>query len=311
MPPFRLVHLDGVFFDEIVSVLTSDVGREPLIHAGRRIGVEFADLVGNQGFAAQASDFALAMSRQHRILELLAAIRVRNPLNPNLIALESKLKQWWNREFAAFTDLEVGADIMTLESFVRPHLGDMSMDAWIDGAVRVRRAVCRVESESANGTGFLISKDLVLTARHVLQAANSATCWFDDDETRQPQAVAASLVHAPASDLDYCALRLAQPFQSRDPLGWNAMKPTNGDPLIVVQHPGGNKKRIAQGSVKGATPPFLEHDANTAEGTSGAPCLNAHWKVVGVHRAGLSGSKNQAVAISSVLQDLPQGMLPT
>lgn len=309
---FPNFHEQGELFSQTAKVLVDSVGRNTLTLVARDMGLELENVVRSAAFENEASDFLLAMSRQQRVTELIAAARRRNTDNRNLMNIETRVASWWNGAFGTALGIDVESGAYELQCFVRPHLGDMSMDDWIERVLDVRRAVCRVTTkDGANGTGFLIGSDLVLTAKHVLDRKAAATCFFDDDqnatETTDRQATRIALQE---SDLDYALLRLDHSLKDRKHLSYATTQPKKDDPLVVVQHPGGGKKRIAQGSVKGTPDQYLEHNANTSPGTSGAPCFDAHWRVIGIHREGKDGNKNRALSITAVLDNLPQGMLP-
>jgi len=87
-----------------------------------------------------------------------------------------------------------------LESIIRQSNSMLNMGVWLENAVKIQQAVCRIEiplqtDGTAFGTGFLVGPDLVITNYHVIEpvvaseddprysgpkaAANSVTCRFD------------------------------------------------------------------------------------------------------------------------------------
>ena len=70
------------------------------------------------------------------------------------------------------------------------------------------------------------------------------------------------------------------------------------DPLLVVQHPGGEPMAFSNGHILGlGLPPddgfVLLHDAKTRDASSGSPCLSIDWKVVAIHQGWLRDERVQ------------------
>ena len=126
--------------------------------------------------------------------------------------------------------------------------------------------------------------------------------------------------------LDYALLRLAHPMGSAAatdadgrPRGFVATKrgiasPAENSVVFVLQHPQGNPLKLAIGVAKGtnANATRVMHDANTVNGSSGSPCLNAKLELVALHNAGdpmYDGqlgkpTQNQAVPLEPILARL-------
>lgn len=108
----------------------------------------------------------------------------------------------------------------------------------------------------------------------------------------------------PAPDeLDVAVLRLADRVgelpagraagvTDAQPRGWISdpvdEPPRPGSPLLLLQHPAGTPMRLALGSVLAANAngTRMRHSVNTEPGSSGAPCLDAALRLVGLHHAG-------------------------
>lgn len=95
--------------------------------------------------------------------------------------------------------------------------------------------------------------------------------------------------------------------------GWIALPPNNvpqnlqpQDWIIIPQHPSGWSQRIDLGRFKemDQTQTRIRYTTNTAEGTSGAPCFNQRFTLVGVHNAYVGVAKpplaNQAVRFDHI-----------
>lgn len=100
-------------------------------------------------------------------------------------------------------------------------------------------------------------------------------------------------LEALASHLDFALIRLAEsPGVGRNgfPLA-PGMDVGKGDHLIIPQHPRGRAQVFDMGTVVavlGQANRFL-HRTNTEDGSSGSPCLNRDFSVVGLHQAGFDG----------------------
>lgn len=73
------------------------------------------------------------------------------------------------------------------------------------------------------------------------------------------------------------------------------------DWIIIPQHPEGNPQRIDLGRFRqtDATQTRLRYDTNTAPGSSGAPCFNQKFKLVGLHNA-FVGPKEKPLANQAI-----------
>lgn len=123
--------------------------------------------------------------------------------------------------------------------------------------------------------------------------------------------------------LDYALVRLAEPVgnYSRHAYGgarrgWFDLSqyaaPTmrQHDRIIIPQHPGGQPQRIDFGRFSKFDPSNtrLRYDAETAPGTSGAPCFNQEYQLVGMHNAAFAPNNivifNQAVHFDQIMNRL-------
>jgi hypothetical protein len=169
---------------------------------------------------------------------LLMAVLAARPDNPDVVELA--------RSFGATSVPKRPA----LESILRQSNSMLDMGVWLEKAVKIQQAVCRIEiplrsGAKTFGTGFLVGPDLVVTNYHVMEpvvlteddpqyagdraTANQVTCRFDyremSDGSRSPGSVYrlaaewrvllspnSSLGQEPTiHELDYALLRLAKP----------------------------------------------------------------------------------------------------
>ena len=123
-------------------------------------------------------------------------------------------------------------------------------------------------------------------------------------------------------ELDYAVQRLTRPIGS-EPMGtadttapgrsrgWIA---PNGDaavtlliedaPAFVLEHPEGAPLQLAAGKFLEVRATRVRHDVNTAPGSSGSPCFDAHLELVALHNGGgLRGAAEhyQAVPMAAIV----------
>ncbi|MFO0614789.1 MAG: serine protease [Polyangiaceae bacterium] len=171
--------------------------------------------------------------------------------------------------------------------------------------LKISPAVCRIMASSPTGmthvgTGFLIDKNHVLTAQHVLAQIRKlradAKCVFEgepaikaEERLSRPPSVADTRPGAPApvaSELDFALLRLASPSSCR-PLELGD-SPGPAAPVSVLHYPGKLAElAISAGTTSHASTPLrTRYDASTEGGSSGAPVVDGQGRVVAIHHAG-------------------------
>jgi V8-like Glu-specific endopeptidase len=188
-----------------------------------------------------------------------------------------------NQALLAFAEqFNLSAATAALERIVREKLKFLPIDQWRTRLGEVEVQVCRVETGTSFGTGFLVGPDLVLTNYHVvedvLEGSNppgNVVCRFDyrelaDGKTLNPGTTFKlhdsdwRVDDSPYSldepdKLDYTLLRLdtspgkmsVNPREANGQLrGWFkvptgevSLKP--GDPLHIVQHPDARPLQLA------------------------------------------------------------------
>jgi endonuclease G len=181
----------------------------------------------------------------------------------------------------------------------------------------------RIEPLNAFGTGFLVAPDILITNNHVLPVpslASAATVEFEMFDTVGRIAEVREVRLDPErfffthEVLDVTLVALVESRECREAtedLGWHPMiaqegKIRLGDPVNIIQHPGGRAKTVvvhnsnllhienrtpeqARALAEGATDdgvirdPFLWYSSDTERGSSGAPVFNPRWEVVGIH----------------------------
>jgi len=164
------------------------------------------------------------------------------------------------------------------------------------------------------GTGFMITPDLLLTARHVAQAIYEAMAgaqflfFFEQDEANPSQAISACRARIAGQGMvfagqglqdDYALIRLGDtPWIGRGgdtqsargfrPAPLAARLPRDGERVALVHHPACRTKQItiapdSRITRTGAT--TFDHRGSTQGGSSGAPVIAVDdGLIIGVHK---------------------------
>ena len=163
------------------------------------------------------------------------------------------------------------------------------------------------------GTGWLLSKSLVMTNHHVanarskkhigdpmpiasdvdlkMQAEHSVVEWDYLDENIEPVQKKITGIRAWDVDLDYAIFELEQ-SSSRRPLpliGEDIDVASLDDrvPVNIIQHPGGDVKKagLRNNLVLQTTDDEIHYFTDTRRGSSGSPVMDDAWQVIGLHKA--------------------------
>jgi hypothetical protein len=135
-------------------------------------------------------------------------------------------------------------------------------------------------------TGTLIAAEagpVVLTAGHCVTRGNPVLVAFNvEAEPDGDRLVTQGTVIEQASLPDYALLRLDQ---------LPAVTPTllsglPSDVLVIIQHPRGGPKAVAEGAELGECDGIVSYDVDTLVGSSGAGVLGRHGRLVAVHTEG-------------------------
>ncbi|MEL7106276.1 MAG: endonuclease [Pseudomonadota bacterium] len=172
------------------------------------------------------------------------------------------------------------------------------------GRIVVRDAAGRIKGY---GTGFMISSQLLMTNNHVLGNAgvsSYASVEFDyaldsNGQTMTPRRfqLDPALFFVTNAPLDFTIVGVEEENQEGDKVsdrGWlhliaNSGKAIAGEPINIIQHPGGERQQIAirENKVVGPDGDFLIYTTDTKRGSSGSPCCNDQWQLAALHHAGV------------------------
>ena len=206
---------------------------------------------------------------------------------------------------------------------------DTLWSSFLTRGAKCARAIARVvwkdrpPESNWQGSAFLISDWLAVTNNHVLEsadAASDAALEFDyefDEQGRERRAKTFLLDPARMfmtfqreGELDYTVVAVAPakggapPGKGRGSLRLIAErgKAQNGEPLNLIHHPAGNRKRITvrDSRLLGLDDHTLHYSGDTLGGSSGSPVFNDQWEVVGLH---FGGKAKRNAAGQKVLPD--------
>jgi S1-C subfamily serine protease len=199
----------------------------------------------------------------------------------------------------------------------------------LDLAPSVCRFTVDVHGAVGHGSGFRIAPDRLVTNWHVVHnpqtgvraTAVTAEFSYEDDgqggvltQTAIPCDVA-SIVTSQADD--WAVITPTQPLQDSWPVIplSSAVDPVLNEPAYIVQHPGGDRKRV--GFVRNLVASFddrvVHYLTDTQRGSSGSPVFNEHGQLIGLHHVGgiptsVTGSmpikKNEGIRIPRVVEGL-------
>ena len=206
---------------------------------------------------------------------------------------------------------------------------------WLIGVLEMLKAlapaVCRLTvaraGRSKRGTGFRIAPDLLLSNHHVLTFAGEsptqviAEFGYDDDGRgagAESTAVSCDVTSVRSEPVDdWAVIRVSEPLPDTIPaiqLSAHAA-PLLNEPAFIVQHPGGDRKRLGfvRNQITEIKARVVHYLTDTQFGSSGAPVFNDSGALIALHHAGgrpqeVAGKppllKNEGVLIASVLEGL-------
>ncbi len=184
------------------------------------------------------------------------------------------------------------------------------------GQARWQDVRCRFDwKQTLDGSPVALKKETLVG----LDAAN----WLVSRQPPSQYDWDPNLGDALPEEMDYALLRLAEPIgdspvggdtadDRAQPRGWidtHTVPPplTSGNQIFMLQHPKGEPLRLSIGTVTGfnTSGTRLRYDANSKDGSSGAPCFNADLQLVALHHAhdpAYPPSWNQGIPFTSIQQ---------
>ena len=206
-----------------------------------------------------------------------------------------------------------GPGVSALEQIIEQN--DLMGVAFLERGLAAARAVCRVVVRDGSGqrqgygTGFMISPGLLMTNNHVLTSPSvAANSLVEFDYALGPTGMDLPVVRFgldparffethPSNGLDFTIVAVASYNEDGNRVadrGWIHLIPESGkaivgEPLNIIQHPGGERMQIAirENTVLGPSGDFFVYSTDTLRGSSGAPAVNDQWQLAALHHAGV------------------------
>lgn len=194
-------------------------------------------------------------------------------------------------------------------------------------------AVCRlvidINGRGQHGTGFRIGPDLLLTNWHVLHKesdgtrATAVTAEFGYEDNGKGGVLAATVIPCDVESIvtnkedDWAVVRATEALDDAWPVVKlsEAAEPTQGSSAFIIQHPGGDRKRVGfvRNQVSAFTDRVVHYLTDTQEGSSGSPVFDGQGRLIALHHAGgrpqqvvgkAPVKKNEGIRISRVVAGL-------
>ncbi|WP_082393028.1 trypsin-like peptidase domain-containing protein [Nocardia arizonensis] len=194
----------------------------------------------------------------------------------------------------------------------------------LEMALDAARAVVRIRTPTALGTGFLVARTLVMTNNHVIPDATTAVrseYAFNYQIDRHHREMPGTIYAAEPDgqfytnrQLDITVVELHGADDIR-PLKLRPQRAVRGQRVNIIQHPGGHYKKISMQNnfVAYADERLIQYTTSTEPGSSGSPVFDNAFEVIGVHHAGgmlaEPGSterylRNEGISAVAILADL-------
>lgn len=241
-----------------------------------------------------------ALAKRAQMLRMPELRQFMNDIEGRVCIVAAELKSDGERRVTTGTGFLVGPDlVLTARHVLRDHIRDGRINPSQTG----RRCVFFDHLEGDPIDDPLVDPLPVGVRRVEFDSSN----WLEavsDELPRDGQfdPGSATEIADALKKLDYVLVRLAQPVgsQSRRPTGgarrgWVELWPPAGRPellasddrIIIPQHPNGHTQRIDFGRFVKADPSEtrIRYDTETDQGTSGAPCFDQNFHLVGIHNA--------------------------
>lgn len=187
-------------------------------------------------------------------------------------------------------------------------------DCGLRAAASVGRVVLATPRQPVRplGTGSLVTDRLLLTNNHVCPGPDDARGMavqfdYEYDEsglerTLDQWRLSPQEFFATDPELDFTLVAVAErdgaaPGASHGhlPLIAQTGKAVIAEPLNVIHHPGGERKRasIRRNRMVAEDDLFLQYESDTRQGSSGAPVFNDQWEMVALHHGGVPSTDEQ------------------
>lgn len=204
---------------------------------------------------------------------------------------------------------------------------EMALDA-AKAVVHIK--VPKLDGRTEAGTGFMIASDLLMTNNHVIanqEEAEKAEYIFNYQLDKNGQESPIITVNALSngkfytnSELDYTVVTLKNVPDFGNHLKLKNKQVQKDARVGIIQHPGGNVKKISiqNNFVAFANTEVVQYTTSTLPGSSGSPVFDDDFQVVAIHHSGgmltepstqRKYLRNAGTSMIAVLKDLQTNAL--
>ena len=186
---------------------------------------------------------------------------------------------------------------------------DMLPVWFLDVGYKRSAAICKIDASGIDhrgrnttwaGTGFLISKDILLTNYHILNSADvarSAQCIFNyqvdpDEHELKGERFSFDPDHlfVPCRELDFSFVWVkGEPGAKYAPIRFSRdyFKIGRNEVANIIQHPQGRYKQVVlqDNRISDSDEKFIHYVADTDHGSSGSAVFNNQWTPLALHHA--------------------------
>ena len=160
---------------------------------------------------------------------------------------------------------------------------------------KILECVVQVNTDTAQGSGFLIGDGILVTNRHVLKNAKEISFIFNDYSIYNDEIKIIGFDEV--SDIVIIKMKnLNKPYLD---IG-NSDNINIGDKVIAIGSPLGNLNIITQGSVIGKLPGLIVSTAKIQQGSSGGVLLNNKGEAVGITFSYDTGKNYFSIPINDI-----------
>ena len=170
---------------------------------------------------------------------------------------------------------------------------------------RIIPAIVNIEGYSENdktlitGSGFFVSKNLIITNYHVIEKANYLAITTYDGKK-----IPVKKIESVNRNHDLALIKIEQSYQASPIIQIEKEQPQIGERILVIGSPLGFEQTVSDGIISGIRKfkgniKLIQITAPISHGSSGGPVINQKGKVIGVATISITEGQNLNFAVSS------------
>ncbi|WP_372364921.1 serine protease [Candidatus Uabimicrobium sp. HlEnr_7] len=265
---------------KVVEALTKYFSDQELENIASELLEDYSSLVGGKSKYEYASSLVVVVEKRLNI-DLL--VNLAKKLNSKFNVIESSTSS--NFKFTSGKVFEA-KEILTGDEITFREI------SFLKKGIEVAESVGIIRTPEGLGSGFLISKNLIMTNHHVLKnrdIALSATVEFDyEQEAKKTCKVCRVIDYIWSNEsLDVAILEIEQKLEI--PFVKFCLQNVKvGQQAFIIGHPNGETKQMSLGhnEIIHVGYPEIHYLTDTLRGSSGSPVFNKSWEVIGIHHRG-------------------------